>query len=322
MEEDVRVSPSTTGCFATEQAASLLGRLAIQVARTIQSQGAAEVHDLRVAIRRFMRVLVVGKRCFPRHESRSIRRGLKGIMVRAGSVRDRDIALRLLAKLASSASGPLLRQFRTERAEAAKTLSAALSRWVRRNLSGRWRNALDGKSAGEDFRANPVKATARRMLPRMVKEYFSRGKDAARDRRPAEELHRFRIAARKLRYTLDLFAPLYGTSLDGLLRQLKGVQAVLGEINDCAMVRRMVSRQHDPGGRKILAALKARQRKKAEQFRRHYSATYCNAAAIHRWTGALGNVGDQTRVARKPRARTASAALVRGRPASTSARTG
>jgi len=142
VEEELRVSTSTTRWFATEQADRLLGRLAFQIARTIKASGAAEVHDLRVAVRRLMRVLVVLKPCFPRNESKRVRRGLKRIMLQAGSVRDCDIALRLVAKLAPSASSPLLRQFRTEREEAAKTLAVSLKRWVRRDLSARWRNGL------------------------------------------------------------------------------------------------------------------------------------------------------------------------------------
>ena len=314
MEEGLRLHTATIGCFATEQADRLLGRLAFQVARTIKSLGAAEVHDLRVAIRKLMCVLVVLKLCFPRNESKRIRRGLKRIMEQAGSVRDRDIAVRLLATLAPSASSPLVRQFRSEREEAAKTLAVSLKRWVRRSLSAKWRKALKCESATEDFCSTPVEVTTRQMLPRMAMEYFSCGKDATRDQTTAEDLHRFRIAAKNLRYTLDLFAPLYGTSINGLLQQLKGVQTLLGEINDCVTVQRMVSRHR--GGRKILAALKKRQRKNAEQFRRHWTAAFSSAAAVRRWTENLRLVGDQTRVARKPPARSAPAALVTGRSAS------
>src|ERR1035438_3642312 len=93
-------------------------------------------------------------------------------MVRAGSVRDRDIALRLLAKRAPSESAPLAKQFRMEREEAAKALAISLKRWVRRHSSAKWRSALaDG--AAEDFRAEPVEDTAQRILPRMTTAYRS-----------------------------------------------------------------------------------------------------------------------------------------------------
>ena len=314
MDKNLSVLTPTTGRFAAEEADRLLGRLAFQVARTIKCRGAAEVHDLRVAIRRFMRVLIVLKPCFPRNESRRIRRGLKRIMLQAGSVRDRDIALGLLSRLAPSASNPLMRQFRTEREEAANTLAVSLKRWVRRNHSAKWRDALEGEGASEEFCARPVAVTAGRVLPQIAVEYFICGKDAVRDKAPAEGLHRFRIATKDFRYTLDLFAPLYGTSINGLVRQLKSLQSLLGEINDCATVRRMVPR--DKGGREILAALKKRQRKKAAEFRRHWTSAFSSAAVVRRWTDDLRRVGDQRLVARKSPARSEPAASATARSAS------
>ena len=284
------MSTSSTSGFAIEQAEGLLGSLDLHIARTIKSHSAAQVHDLRVAIRRFMRVLVVLKPCFPQTKSRRIRRRLKRIMVQAGRVRDRDIAIRLVAKLAPSTSSPLVRQFRAEREEAARVLAVSLKRWVRRNLSAKWREALDAEGGAEEFCADLVKATAKRMLPRMAKEYFNRGRAAARDKAPAEELHRFRIAAKNFRYTLDLFAPLYGASTKDLIQQLKGIQTLLGEINDCATVRSMVSRHHC--SRQILDALKKRQSKKTEQFHKKWTADVPGAAAVWQWTDKLREIGD------------------------------
>src|SRR5580693_2086033 len=98
--ERFMASATTTGRFATEQADMLLQGVTTRITRTIRSHGIGEVHDLRVSIRRFSRILIVLKPCFPRGESRRIRRGLKRIMVQAGNVRDHDIAMRLLAKMA------------------------------------------------------------------------------------------------------------------------------------------------------------------------------------------------------------------------------
>ncbi|HVO97849.1 MAG TPA: CHAD domain-containing protein [Bryobacteraceae bacterium] len=289
----------TTGDFAKEEAAKLLERLAFQMARTLKSQSTTEVHDLRVAIRRFVRVLIVLKPCFPRDESRRIRRKLKKIMIQAGSVRDLDIAMQLVATL--TPSGSLGRQFRSEREETARELAVLLKSWLRRRYTAKWRLALKSECAADGFCANSVVTTAREILPRMTKEYFRHGEDAARDKAPAEELHRFRIAAKNFRYTLDLFAPVYGSSTLGLIRQLKGIQKLLGEFNDCATVRRMVSRYR--GSQETSASLKKRQRKKAEQFQKNWTAAYSGAATARQWTVTLRHVGDQIRGARKPPAR-------------------
>ena len=49
----------------------------------------------------------------------------------------------------------------------------------------------------------------------------------------SEELHQMRIAAKKLRYSIEIFAPLFDGALDEQLATAKEVQKILGEIHDC-----------------------------------------------------------------------------------------
>jgi CHAD domain-containing protein len=297
------VSVPTTKQFATAQAGKLLRSLTLRVNRTLRSPGIEEVHDLRAAIRRFLRVLVVLKPCFPQGESRRIRRGLKRILMQAGSVRDHDIALRLLAKTELSESAASVQRLRERREEGARTLSASLQRWTLRRLPAAWRKAGESdkprKGADGRFCNAPIAATARRILPAMAMEYFRAGKDAAHGDASVGEIHRFRIDTRNFRYTLELFASLYGDSLAGLLRQVKDVQAVLGDVHDYATVRRMLSRHKaerpDEGGeavrKEILSGLKKKQRKKAEQFRHHYAAAFAGATDLRSWKDSLRHPG-------------------------------
>ena len=308
MEDRLGIAGSTTSRFATEQAHRLLGRLAFQIARTIRSHGAAEVHRLRVAIRRFVRVLEVLKPCFPHGESRKIRRVLKKIRVRAGIVRDHDIALRLLRKLVPSGSGLPLRDLRSAREEACRALLASLKSWMRRNLSARWRGALAG--VGSD--RSQIQVTASRILSRLAKEFFERGQLIATEKASAGELHRLRVAAKEFRYSLDLFGPLYGESIGPLLERLKGVQTLLGDINDCATVRRILERH--PGSREIVNAIKKRQRRKTERFGQEWTAC-SDPASVREWIGTLSHRGAPNRAVRKPAARAVTTALA-NRPAS------
>jgi CHAD domain-containing protein len=304
------VSVSSTGRFAAKYGDKLLQGVTTQIDRAMRSPGIDEMHDLRVAIRRFTRVLTVMKPCFPRAETRRIRRGMKRLKEQAGTVRDYDIAMRLLTKVEmpeSVAPGPtaLARQLRESREQAALTLTTSLGRWVKRDLPANWRHARksegqykpEGGDKGADarFRARPIDAVAQSILPAMAKDHFRSGKEAAHENASAEDLHGFRISAKNLRYTLDFFAPLYGASLTGLLDQLKEVQALLGDINDCATVRRLLRRHKkhgiEPAMKEFLAALKKRQRQKTEQFREHYAPEFSNAAALLRWKERLRKTG-------------------------------
>ena len=48
-----------------------------------------------------------------------------------------------------------------------------------------------------------------------------------------EELHAMRIAAKRLRYTMELFEPLYHGDLKQSIRTARRVQTLLGDIHDC-----------------------------------------------------------------------------------------
>jgi CHAD domain-containing protein len=54
-------------------------------------------------------------------------------------------------------------------------------------------------------------------------------------RRPEQiaELHAMRIAAKRLRYTLEIFAPLYEDELKEPLKAVREAQELLGDIHDC-----------------------------------------------------------------------------------------
>ena len=80
---------------------------------------------------------------------------------------------------------------------------------------------------------------ARRMLDRQVARVKKRGRTA----RSAEEgdMHRLRIALKKLRYTAEFFAPIYRKGkVKAYLKKLRALQNHLGDLNDAANVRRVV----------------------------------------------------------------------------------
>jgi CHAD domain-containing protein len=82
---------------------------------------------------------------------------------------------------------------------------------------------------------------ARRQLPRLVRAYFAQVRTfLAADPLPAE-LHIIRLASKRLRYTLELFRPCYGPGLATRLASLQRLQHVLGEVNDCAAAKRLLT---------------------------------------------------------------------------------
>jgi CHAD domain-containing protein len=88
--------------------------------------------------------------------------------------------------------------------------------------------------------AQSVAANAREVLPRMARKYFEAGRDAVGQKRPAAELHAFRLQTKQFRYTLELFRPVYGPQLDRYLKALRQLQGTLGKISDYQAIQRVV----------------------------------------------------------------------------------
>jgi CHAD domain-containing protein len=69
-------------------------------------------------------------------------------------------------------------------------------------------------------------------LPHLGDAYFRSGARAVAKKRSLLRLHEFRLHGKSLRYSLELFQPLYGPRLRVLQRLLKRMQQVLGEMAD------------------------------------------------------------------------------------------
>lgn len=128
--------------YALQQARTLLRRLAFQVSRAARPGDPDAVHDLRVAIRRFTRALRVFSQFVPHGKARKVRRELQDIMDLAAAVRDRDIALELLAEARVPAGSAVATALRRERKDAESKLRAAVRRLGRDGFSQKWRIGL------------------------------------------------------------------------------------------------------------------------------------------------------------------------------------
>lgn len=98
-------------------------------------------------------------------------------------------------------------------------------------------------------RARRLPRTAERMLDRQVRRVRKRARVAKSEEEG--DLHRLRIALKKLRYTAEFFAPLYPRKgVACYLQKLRGLQNHLGDLNDVANVRSVVGDLVRERGRK------------------------------------------------------------------------
>jgi len=76
-------------------------------------------------------------------------------------------------------------------------------------------------------------------LPKSAARFFRAGRKAF-ERGDPETLHEFRIAAKRFRYALELFEPVYGPKLKAKLKSLKRLQDALGSLNDIVTARTLI----------------------------------------------------------------------------------
>ena len=122
----------------------------------------------------------------------------------------------------------------------------------------------------------PVAQNAREQLPRLLEKFYAAGREATRQSDPAL-LHKFRLEAKRVRYTLELFRPVYGPGFEKLLKALQEAQSALGDIQDCASAAGLVE---DPEFR---AWVRKRQRKRIAKLRDYWADEFDAAGERRRW---------------------------------------
>lgn len=106
---------------------------------------------------------------------------------------------------------------------------------------------------------------AARLLPKLARRFLKAGRKAARDHTEWSGLHLFRLEAKRFRYTLELFAPLYDSSMDARIAAMKKVQQALGLINDLETTANLAAVSHDE---KFQTWLRRRQDEERASFQR------------------------------------------------------
>jgi CHAD domain-containing protein len=155
-------------------------------------------------------------------------------------------------------------------------------------------------------RSRTATVNARALLPKMAEKYFHAGREAADGARSPKEVHRFRIATKRFRYTLELFRPVYGASLDQRLTTLHDLQTTLGKLSDYRSMQQMLE-----GDEELVAKLKHAAKKHLKEFQDDWKE-FDGEGQMERWRAYLG----ESRNTRKTgNTRKKAAARLRGRRA-------
>ena len=125
--------------YAAEQMNHLLTSLAFQIHRAAKLPGPDEIHDVRVAIRRFTQGLELFADFYPKRTVKKIERWLTRMIKLTNHIRDRDIGLEYLVKLRKN---QLRRRLVRERLDYQREFGRTVARWTSRDFSAKWRVGL------------------------------------------------------------------------------------------------------------------------------------------------------------------------------------
>lgn len=205
-----------------------------------QSEGATSddpepVHQLRVWCRRSAAALRMFGDVIPRKQARKLRDTVRKLRRLGGEARDRDLLIATLAdQPTDSVTVRVARRLRKERKKAQRPIDRAKRKLVDRGkLKRLTRKATDRLKWRTDKRGEVEPRFAdwtKHTLEALLDDFLSFDAAMLRD---DEQLHRLRIAGKRLRYAAELSAEVFPKiASGGAYDQLSGIQARLGNAVD------------------------------------------------------------------------------------------
>jgi CHAD domain-containing protein len=209
------------------------------------------VHQIRVAFRRMRSALSLFRDSVPRTATDAWGDEMRWIAGELGTARDLDVFI-------SEGLGPITTFLPLEGAERLQALAEsrraliygeqvvpmldserfahfcdAFPVWVEARA---WEQAPMKKKRRKRLQADII-GYSRRLLDKQERRVLSAGTHVDRDDRAA--MHQLRIECKKLRYAAEFFRPLFN-GMDGFIGHMKGLQDLLGVMNDVSVTRQLL----------------------------------------------------------------------------------
>jgi CHAD domain-containing protein len=200
------------------------------------------LHQLRVAFRRLDAALGAFGREFRQDWLAELRGRGRILSARLAPARDLDVFVDTLLDGTPHVAGEGFAQLRARAEEARTTAWAAVTACVTGTDFELFVDDIAALAASQLplTRTRRLPKTARRILDRQARRVKKRA--AAARSKDEGDLHRLRIALKKLRYTAEFFAPLYPRrDVKRYLKKLRALLNHLGALNDAANVRGTVT---------------------------------------------------------------------------------
>ncbi len=197
---------------------------------------------MRVASRRLRSAMRDFMPYIRKRELTSLLKQTKNIAAALGEVRDQDVAIAALEKIekrapaeASAALKQLIDARKDVRDEARKSLKSTLVTDDLKQLRSKFLAGIDGATVLRKTQANPSTTFVKMsgdVISERLKELEALSNSLYKPFE-VESLHDMRIAAKRLRYALELFQQCWGRALATYAKNAARMQKALGDLHDC-----------------------------------------------------------------------------------------
>jgi triphosphatase len=213
----------------------------------MEGDDAEYLHQMRVALRRLRVVLRIAEKVNTDPVLAGLYKDVSELCIALGRIREWDVFIaQTLQPACARMTGhaglqALLASSERQRAECYAALRGAAQARELQRLLLRFAIWMNGDNLISRTGRQQAKEFATRHLRKLARRFAQASQDL--ETADAARLHALRIVAKKLRYSAEFFADLYGRNAAGsFLRALGEVQDVLGEINDIAVAHRLLDR--------------------------------------------------------------------------------
>ena len=229
--------------FGSETILNLLNTFENQIDGVVDNKDSECVHKTRVASRRLRAALPVFRSCFPRKEYKKWKREIKKVTRLLADARDLDVQIafiqQYIEKLSSITDkgnlGLLLQNHKNRRNNIQPNLANGMQKlkelYILEDINTSCQRSISTQSNSTFNQTIILEKSQWNMA--FVLQNFLGMEEYVHKENEKQKHHEMRIFAKKLRYTMEIFAPMYKNKLAKEIDNIKKYQDILGEMHDC-----------------------------------------------------------------------------------------
>ena len=229
--------------FGSETLLKLLPVFEDQIEGVMKSEDIEYVHRMRVTSRRLRAALPLFRFCFPGKEFKEWAIQLKKVTRLLAEARDLDVQIAFIEQymkkpkstIEKSCVGILLQYHKDRRGSVQLSVVSGLEKLEASDVLVDLRKFCEQtiiEQSNATFDSSQVLEKAQWHISFRLDDFLSMEKYVYLESKNLKH-HEMRIYAKKLRYTMEAFAPLYKNKLAKEIKTITAFQDVLGEMHDC-----------------------------------------------------------------------------------------